>query len=51
MPPALSTSDLRALLWVIRYVSTSDPQVQDEVIRLHTVLEQELQRRTKREHT
>lgn len=39
MNKSLSKKDLQALRRVIRYVSTSDPAIQQEVLRLDAVLE------------
>lgn len=44
----MKKTDLESLRRVIRYISTSDPALQNEVLRLDTVLARELTERQKK---
>lgn len=46
----MTRQDLQALRRVLRYVSTSDTTIQDEVLRLDTVLERALEHTPRPNH-
>lgn len=44
----MKKTDLESLRRIIRYISTSDPAIQNEVLRLDAALERELTERQKK---
>jgi len=46
----MKKADLNALRNVLRYISTSDPEIQNEVLRLDALLAAQLQPKEKKTH-
>lgn len=46
----MNKTDMKQMRWVLRHISTSDPDVRAEALRLDAVLERLLQPKPKEEH-